>query len=218
MGIITESLKKHRLMTFSVLAAVIIAAAASLLLAPQKKETTQTLARTVRKPMGPPPLPPATAPEEKEAPSSPTIPKSTAPKKEQGKGESKYTFFETIKGEQKAEEGIVTGIKEGKESQELEKETALQRRPTGGKNIGSSSIKSKYRLQVGAFRIKREAEKLAARLEAAGHKANISKVTIKGVVYYRVRISGFPDRQRAMQVAETLKKQKIIRDFLIIRK
>ncbi len=61
-----------------------------------------------------------------------------------------------------------------------------------------------YLLQVAAMRSAREAETVKAKLALLGYQARVSRATIKGATWYRVRLGPFRDTRRVQQVRKRL--------------
>lgn len=73
--------------------------------------------------------------------------------------------------------------------------------------LTSKTIEEKlYRVQVGAFSIKANAEKLATSLKGKGFNAIIKNVTINGKLIYRVQVGAFSNRLNADTLVVALKK------------
>ena len=61
-----------------------------------------------------------------------------------------------------------------------------------------------YLLQVAAMRSAREAETVKAKLALLGYQARVSRATIKGATWYRVRLGPFRDTRQVQQVRKRL--------------
>lgn len=62
----------------------------------------------------------------------------------------------------------------------------------------------RFTVQVGAFKVRTQAEALRARLAERGQDASVSEVEIAGATQYRVRVGAFATRQAAQDAAARL--------------
>ena len=62
----------------------------------------------------------------------------------------------------------------------------------------------RFTVQVGAFKVRTQAEALRARLAERGQDASLSEVEIAGATQYRVRVGAFATRQAAQDAAARL--------------
>jgi cell division protein FtsN len=69
--------------------------------------------------------------------------------------------------------------------------------------------KSKYTLQVGAFRSFKEADKLKAELALIGIESKIEKATVNNAIWNRVKIGPYNSPSRASALKERLKQKGI---------
>jgi len=81
--------------------------------------------------------------------------------------------------------------------QDVEGPPAAMTTPAPGKG-------ERFTVQVGAFKIRTQAEALLARLAERGQDASLSEVEIAGAPQYRVRVGAFATRQAAQDAAARL--------------
>lgn len=91
-------------------------------------------------------------------------------------------------------------------------------RAAGGEDTaGTVDAAARYTIQVGAYRSRREAEALSARLAAAGHDAYVVETTPPGAVWFRVRVGSFGTREAAVEVAARLATERLGAPFVTTR-
>jgi general secretion pathway protein D len=91
----------------------------------------------------------------------------------------------------------------------------MQINPSAAESVGNRSADG-YHLQVQSFSDQLSAIGSVERLKQMGHQAYITETDVDGKIWYRVQISGFPDRVAAQMARDTLSGQGMT-DTLIIK-
>lgn len=89
-------------------------------------------------------------------------------------------------------------------AEEVNKRLAATTEPPAPEN-GTSSADGLYRVQVGAFANKANAENYAAKARAAGFSAIIAIASVNGKTVYRVQLGAFKSKENAAAYVETVK-------------
>ncbi|MBI4636076.1 MAG: SPOR domain-containing protein [Candidatus Rokubacteria bacterium] len=92
----------------------------------------------------------------------------------------------------KGERADATGV--GPPGDRAERDPAGKSEPRAGR----------FTIQVGAFRLRTQAEALRGALAAAGHEAYLSETEAQGGARYRVRVGSFATRDAAVEAAARL--------------
>ena len=82
---------------------------------------------------------------------------------------------------------------------------------------GEPSSRSRYTVQVGAYRARQPAEILRSSLVAAGHDAHVVAIDAPGGVRYRVRVGSFSTREDAREAADRLASAGVVSGFVTTR-
>ncbi|MBW2610178.1 MAG: SPOR domain-containing protein [Deltaproteobacteria bacterium] len=143
-------------------------------------------------------------------------------------GHNAFYRSETLKGEEKVFKVYIEryGSKgEAENEAEILKKldliseytiSALEEKPQADPRDGKHVTKGYY-LQVGSYKEKANAEKLAANLKASGQNAIYRYETVKGKgKFYRVYIDGFSSKGEALKKAKALKKSGIISGYSVM--
>jgi cell division protein FtsN len=76
---------------------------------------------------------------------------------------------------------------------------------------------TKFTVQVGAFKVRGQAEALRARLAERGQEATVSEVEAAGVTQYRVRVGTFATREAAQEAAARLGSERRLSTYVTTR-
>ena len=76
---------------------------------------------------------------------------------------------------------------------------------------------TRYTVQVGAFRLREQAEAIRARLAAAGHDAFVADLDSPVATRYRVRVGSYGSRDEARRAAERLTATERLATYVTIR-
>jgi cell division protein FtsN len=107
-----------------------------------------------------------------------------------------------------------------KEAEAKPKETAKPRsvetvKPTAPPP--SEGVEGRFTVQVGAFKVRSQADALRARLAAGGQQAYVSEVEADGAMQYRVRVGSFTTREAAREAATRLASERQLATYVTTR-
>jgi len=76
---------------------------------------------------------------------------------------------------------------------------------------------TRYTIQVGAFKVREQAEAVRARLAAAGHDAFVADIDGSGTARYRVRVGNYASRDDARRASERLSATERLSTYVTVR-
>jgi cell division septation protein DedD len=94
---------------------------------------------------------------------------------------------------------------------------APAREPRAAPGEPTPPSRTRYTVQVGAYRDRRPAEVLRASLVAAGHDAQLVEIDAPNGVRYRVRVGSFATREDAREAALRLTRSGVLSAFVTTR-
>ena len=104
-----------------------------------------------------------------------------------------------------------------KASEAKPKETVKPRPAETVKPAPSETVEGRFTVQVGAFKVRSQADALRDRLAAGGQHAYVSEVEADGATQYRVRVGSFATREAAREAATRLAGERQLATYVTTR-
>ena len=85
------------------------------------------------------------------------------------------------------------------------------------KSSAPESAETRFTVQVGAFKLRSQADALRERLASGGQQAYVSEVEADGATQYRVRVGAFATREAAREAATRLASERQLATYVTTR-